>query len=295
MPVQWDAANTPHFFTVDVEDYFQVGAFERVIPREAWDQQPSRVERNVDTLLSLLAAAGATGTFFTLGWIAQRYPKLIRRIALQGHEIASHGSTHVVINELRPDAFRRDIRDSKAALEDASGTHVIGFRAPNLSISPGCEWAFDVLVEEGYRYDSSGIPIRRAGSNSTVTPNWPYVIRCNAGELVEFPLTIYTALGVRMPATGGAYLRHFPYAVVRHAFAERTKQREPGVFYVHPWELDPEQPRLRAPFMTRVRHYRGLNHTAPRIARLLREFRFSAIEPWLSETERRAAPVMLYA
>lgn len=295
MSLQSSAPQAPHFFTVDVEDYFQVGAFEHLISRDTWDQQPCRVERNVDLLLGLLAEAGATGTFFTLGWIAQRYPKLIRRIALEGHEIASHGFTHRRVNELSAVAFRREIHDSKAVLEDASATEVIGFRAPNFSILPGCEWAFDVLVEEGYRYDSSRFPIRRAGYGSPDTPQYAHVIRCNAGELIELPLTTYNAFGMRIPAAGGAYLRHFPYALVRQAFAERTKQRESGVFYIHPWELDPEQPRVRAPLMTRVRHYRGLKHTTPRIARLLHEFRFSAIEPWLSETGRRAAPVPLYS
>lgn len=295
MSLQSSVAQTPHFFTVDVEDYFQVGAFEGLISRQSWDQQPCRVERNVDVILGLLRDAGATGTFFTLGWIAQRYPKLVRRIAHEGHEIASHGATHRRVNALSPAQFRREIRDSRAVLEDASGTAVIGFRAPNVSVLPGCEWAFDVLVEEGYRYDSSRFPIRRSGYGSPSTPDWAHVIRCNSGELLELPMTTCTMLGVRIPAARGSYLRLLPYALVRRAFAERTSQREPGVFCIHPWELDPEQPRLRAPLMTRVRHYGGLQRTAARVARLLREFRFSAIEPWLSETERRAAPVTLYA
>ena len=283
-----------HFFTVDVEDYFQGGAFERLIPRATWDTRPSRVERNVDVLLRLLARADAKATFFTLGWIAERHPGLVRRIAREGHEIASHGSAHRRVTELSPIEFRDDVRRAKAALEDACGVLVSGFRAPNFSILPGYEWAFEILVEEGYEYDSSRFPIRRVGYGSPDTPRWAHHVRCCSGLLIEIPLTTLDTLGMRIPAAGGAYLRHFPYRVVRDAFRACERTGMPGVFYVHPWELDPDQPRIRAPFVTRVRHYTGLSKTESRIERLLREFAFTSIANALPEL-RQAAPLLLAA
>lgn len=292
MSLSFHAAQTPHFFTVDVEDYFQVGAFERLIPRSAWDAQPSRVERNVDALLQMLADAGNTkGTFFTLGWIADRYPDMVRRIARGGHEVASHGATHRRVNHMTPSEFREEIRSSKAVLEHLSGTTVHGFRAPNFSILPGFEWAFEVLLEEGYEYDSSRFPIRRPGYGSPNSPLYAHTVRCHAGNLMELPLTTLDFMGVRIPAAGGAYLRHFPYALVRNAFRERQRAGIPGVFYVHPWEIDPGQPRVAAPMLTRVRHYTGLAKTQPRMERLIREFRFSAIADSLPEL-RRIAPLV---
>jgi polysaccharide deacetylase family protein (PEP-CTERM system associated) len=266
-----------HLFTVDVEDYFQVGAFERLIPRESWDTRECRVERNVDLLLEMLAAASATGTFFTLAWIAERYPALIRRIARAGHEIASHGVSHRRINEITIAEFREEARMSRAVLEDVSGTHVIGFRAPNFSILPGCEWAFDVLVEEGYEYDSSRFPINRPGYGSPRTPRYAHTLDTASGTLVEVPLTTVDVLGMRLPAAGGAYIRHFPYALIREAFRDCERSGIPGVFFIHPWELDPDQPRIDASWLTRVRHYRNLDRTSIRIERLLKEFRFEAI------------------
>jgi polysaccharide deacetylase family protein (PEP-CTERM system associated) len=281
-----------HLFTVDVEDYFQVGAFERLIPRGSWETRECRVERNVDLLLEMLDAAGATGTFFTLGWIAERYPALIRRMARAGHEIASHGVSHRRINEITIAEFREEARTSRAVLEDVSGTHVIGFRAPNFSILPGCEWAFDVLVEEGYEYDSSRFPINRPGYGSPRAPRYAHTLDTASGTLVEVPLTTLDVLGMRVPAAGGAYLRHFPYTVIREAFRDCERSGIPGVFFIHPWELDPGQPRIDAPWLSRVRHYRNLDRTAIRLERLLKEFRFEAVAGSLPVMTQNA-PLML--
>lgn len=265
-----------HIFTVDVEEYFQVAAFEGVVSRRDWDSLDTRLEPAVERLLEMLARHGATGTFFTLGWIADRQPHLVRRIAEAGHEIASHGYWHRRVAALSPDEFREDVRASKAVLEDAAGVPVMGFRAPNFSIRPGCEWAFDVLVEEGYRYDSSLFPIRRPGYGYPAAPSIPHVLHRASGSITELPLATLTWSGARIPAAGGAYLRHFPYGVVRRAFRESLENGIPATFYVHPWELDPAQPRLPVSWLTRARHYGGLSRTVPRLERLLAEFPFTS-------------------
>lgn len=268
---------TSQLFTVDVEEHFQVSSLEPFVSREEWDSQPSRVARNVDILLDLLARHGATGTFFTLGWVADRHPDVVRRIAAAGHEIASHGWWHRRVVTQTPDDFRRDVRDARALLEDLAGAPVLGYRAPSFSIVPGCEWAFDVLLEEGYRYDSSLFPIRRSGYGWPGAPATPHVIRRAAGTLFELPPATTVIAGVRVPAAGGGYLRQFPFSVIRRAFREHARRALPGMFYIHPWEVDPEQPRIAAPWLTRVRHYRGLPETAARLDRLLAEFPFSSI------------------
>jgi polysaccharide deacetylase family protein (PEP-CTERM system associated) len=266
-----------HIFTVDVEEYFQVAAFECVVARADWGRFPSRLERTLDTLLELLARYDVVGTFFTLGWIAERHPFLMRRVADAGHEIASHGFWHRRVDRLAPEEFRDDVRASKAVLEAVCGTPVIGFRAPNFSIRPGIEWAFDILIEEGYRYDSSIFPIRRPGYGYPAAPPLPHLVHRPAGTLCELPLATTSWRGVRIPAAGGAYLRHFPYPVIRRAFREHRDSGIPGMFYLHPWELDPDQPRLDVPWHARMRHYAGLHRTMPRLERLFSEFRFTSV------------------
>lgn len=264
-----------HIFTVDVEEYFQVATFDRIVRRSEWSNYPSRVERNTDVLLDLMAKHGAFGTFFTLGWIADRYPHVVRRIHDAGHEIASHGYWHRRVDTLSQQEFRDDVRASRAVLEQASGAAVMGFRAPNFSIKPGGEWAFDVLLEEGYRYDSSLFPIRRPGYGYPHSPTVPYAIHREHGELFELPLATVTWRGVRIPAAGGAYLRHLPYGITRRAFREFGASEIPATFYIHPWELDPDQPRLDVGMVSRLRHYGGLGRVIPRLERLLGEFRFT--------------------
>lgn len=268
----------PHLFSVDVEEHFQVSAFDRVLTRDQWPAQPSRVESNTDRLLELLARHDARGTFFTLGWVADRHPALIKRIAGAGHELASHGWWHYKVTALSPPAFREEIRRSKGILEEIAGAPVRGFRAPSFSIVPGTEWAFDILLEEGYRYDSSVFPIRRAGYGYPGAPVIPYQIRRPAGVLLELPLATTLAGGVRVPAAGGAWFRHLPYAVTDRAFREHERKGDGAMFYIHPWEIDEGQPRLPVSILQRLRHYGGLSRTAPRLERLLTTYRFVSAE-----------------
>ncbi|MFQ5745734.1 MAG: XrtA system polysaccharide deacetylase [Gemmatimonadota bacterium] len=271
-------ASGTHVFSVDVEEYFQVHAFESRIARDEWESMPSRVERGVDALLGLLDRHDARATFFVLGWIGRRHPDLVRRIAAEGHEIASHGWSHRRVSELRREAFREEVRDSRALLGDLAGRAVIGYRAPSFSLLPGCEWAFDVLLEEGYRYDSSLFPIRRANYGYPGALPEPHLIAREAGVILELPMTLATWRGIRIPASGGGYFRQLPYRISRHAFRQRAENGTPAVFYVHPWELDPDQPRVRAPWLTRRRHYGGLATVGERLERLLSEFRFTSVD-----------------
>lgn len=271
---------TGHFFSVDVEEYFQVQALESVVGREAWDRHPSRVEASTDRILALLAEREMTGTFFTLGWIAERFPQLVRRIVAGGHEVASHGYLHRRITTLSPDEFRDDVRRARAQLEQVAGTEVVGFRAPSFSIVPGMEWAFEILVEEGYRYDSSVFPIRRPGYGYPGAPGRPYVISTPAGPLNEFPLATLRVAGLRLPAAGGAYLRLLPYALCAAALRQSAGRGEPAMTYVHPWEIDDGQPRLDVSPMTHLRHYGGLAGMEGRLQRLLRDFRFQSVKAW---------------
>jgi polysaccharide deacetylase family protein (PEP-CTERM system associated) len=280
---------TAHYFTVDVEEYFQVNAFESVAPRDEWPNYPSRVGRSIDRLLDAMDRHGATGTFFVLGWIAKYRPEVVRRIVDAGHEIASHGYWHRRVTSLSPAEFRDDLRASKYALEDLAGAPVVGYRAPSFSIIPGYEWAFDVLLEEGFRYDSSLFPIRRRGYGYPGASREPNVISRHAGNLAEFPLATTEFGGVTIPAAGGGYLRQFPFSVIRRAFQEATARGSAATFYIHPWEIDPEQPRLPVSLLTRVRHYRGLGTTLPRIKQLLAEFRFTSIGAALRADDRSAS------
>lgn len=272
-----------HIFSVDVEDYFQVSAFESTVERKTWDGYPSRVVRNTEIILDMLAEHNATGTFFTLGWVADRHPHLVKKIVDAGHEIASHGWWHQRITSMTPEQFREDVYSSKALLEDVSGKKVLGYRAPSFSITPKTEWALDILLETGYRYDSSLFPISRKNYGFPDTPPLPHVLHRERGELLEFPLATLR-IGPRLiPAAGGGYIRHFPYSIIRKAFRDHTANGIPGVFYIHPWEIDPEQPRLEVSPITRVRHYRNLGKTQGRVSRLLSEFKFTSIVDKLGE------------
>ncbi len=272
-----------HLFSVDVEEHFQVSAFDDILSRDQWDAQSSRVVPNTDRLLELLDRHGARGTFFTLGWVAQRHPSLVRRIAEAGHEVGSHTWWHRRVTTQSVAQFREEIRTSRAILENASGTAVRGFRAPSFSIVPGTEWAFDALLEEGYAYDSSLFPIRRPDYGYPASPTRPYAIVRDAGRLLEFPLATASLLGLRIPAAGGGYLRQFPLVLIRRAFRQQAAQGHPGMFYIHPWEVDPDQPRLPVGWLTRVRHYRGLAGTAAKLESLLSEFRFGSVRDWLAD------------
>lgn len=286
--------NSPeHLFTVDVEDYFQVNAFEGTVLRTNWDSYPTRVERNVDILLGLLDRKGVRGTFFTLGWVARKHPSIVRKIAAGGHEIASHGWWHRKVTSLTPEEFRADVRSSKSLLESVSGQRVYGYRAPSFSIVPGGEWAFDILLEEGYRYDSSLFPIRRPDYGYPGVPPDPHLIRRLSGTLLELPLATMSLAGVRLPAAGGGYFRNFPFGVFRQAFRRLSARNASGMFYIHPWELDPAQPRLPVSLLARLRHYSGLERTLPRLERLLDEFRFTSVIRRFGELAREGAEIEL--
>lgn len=271
------APNRRHFFTIDVEEHFQVLALAPFVPRTTWDSQPSRVAANVDVLLDLLEAHGARGTFFTLGWVAERQRAMVQRIAARGHEIASHGFDHRRVTELSPEEFRDQARRSKAVLEDASGTPCLGYRAPNYSIVAGREWALDILLEEGYRYDSSLFPIRRPGYGYAGGGRDPHVLKRASGRLLEVPPTTLRRAGINLPASGGAYFRLLPYRLTQAALRDAERRGAPGTFYIHPWEIDPGQPRVSVPALTRLRHYGNLGAVQGRLARLLTEFRFTSI------------------
>jgi len=271
-----------HHFTVDLEEYFQVSAFEGRVARSDWEGFESRVGAQTALLLDLMARHEARATFFVLGWLAERQPELIQAIARAGHAIASHGWDHVRVTHQTPHQFRDSVRRSKRVLEEITGAAVEGFRAPSFSIVPGKEWALDVLIEEGYRYDSSLFPVRRpGGAGSYGYPDghpYPHWLDRPGGRLAEIPPSTMEWWGMRLPAAGGAYFRLFPYGLVRTALRQCERVGVSGTFYIHPWELDPEQPRFAVPWSTRVRHYGGLSDTTRRLDRLMAEFRFTPIE-----------------
>lgn len=275
-PLAWSEAPAPpyHHFSVDVEEYFQVSAMEPYVKRSDWDRIPSRVVAQTRQLLELLAKHDARGTFFILGWIAERYPALVREIAELGHEIASHGWDHARVTDLTPDSFRDSVRRSREILESICGRPVAGFRAPSFSIVPGLEWTLEILLQEGYGYDSSLFPISRRGYGYPGAGRDPYWINCPSGTLIEMPPATLRRFGLTLPAAGGGYLRLLPLRLM-HAAIEATERRNaPATLYIHPWELDPAQPRLDVSWKTRVRHYGGLERTADRLTSLLTAYRF---------------------
>jgi polysaccharide deacetylase family protein (PEP-CTERM system associated) len=264
--------------SIDVEDYFHVSAFDGIVPRTQWDGMESRVVANTHRLLAIFAEYGVLSTFFVLGWVAERFPALVRAIADEGHEIASHGYAHRLIYDQTPDAFREDVRRAKALLEDASGRAVAGYRAPSYSITPRSLWALDILADEGYSYDSSIFPIRHDRYGIPVSDRKPYRITRAAGTLTEVPGSTTRIGPLNLPIAGGGYFRLLPYWWA-HWGISRVNRREqlPVVFYLHPWEIDPEQPRLSAGRLSRLRHYRNLSKTETRLRQLLTDFRFDTV------------------
>lgn len=265
--------------TVDVEDYFQVQAFFGRVDRKDWDAMPCRVERNTNLILDMFDAAGVKGTFFTLGWVAERYPHLVRRIVDDGHEIASHGMAHYRADEQSPEEFRQDIRQAKALLEDAGGAPVKGYRAATFSIGANNLWAFDILQEEGYLYSSSVNPVRHDFYGMPDAPRFAYKPRGDDG-IVEMPITTLNRKGKNIPCGGGGYFRLFPYALFRRNLRQvHAQDNESAIFYFHPWEVDPEQPRIDGiSLKTRIRHYLNLSRMERRLQRLLRDFRWGRMD-----------------
>lgn len=265
--------------TIDVEDYFQVSAFEGVIGRDDWERQPPRVDRNLGRLLDLFAAHGAHATFFTLGWVAERYPALVRRIVDEGHELASHGHDHRRVTSLDAAGFRADLQRAKAVLEDVGGTAVRGYRAPSFSIDASTPWAVDCLAETGHHYSSSLYPIRHDHYGAPDAPRWPH--RPTGGhDLIELPVATVRLAGRNWPAGGGGYFRLLPYGVSRWTLRRiNGHDGRPFIFYLHPWEIDPEQPRPAGlPARTRFRHYVNLSRTQRRLERLLADFCWDRVD-----------------
>jgi polysaccharide deacetylase family protein (PEP-CTERM system associated) len=325
-----------NILTIDLEDYFMVSAFEDVVKREDWGKYECRIERNTDRILNILNGTThnsklttqnfkngnlithsldnsltqkVQGTFFVLGWIAERYPGLVRRIQKEGHEIACHGYAHKLIYTQSREEFRQDIRKSKAILEDITGNEVMGYRAPSYSITNKSRWAFEVLVEEGFKYDSSIFPIRHDFYGMPNAPRFPFVISLNGNGnfefsvlnfelnatqnstlnvqhsklIIEFPISTVRLLGQNVPVSGGGYFRLFPYPIIRKVLGSiNEKEQKPFIFYIHPWEMDFEQPRIRGlKLKSRLRHYINLDKTESKFKRLLEDFQFSAIQQLL--------------
>ena len=263
--------------TVDVEDYFQVSALAPHIERHRWDAMECRVERNIARLLALFDERKAKATFFTLGWIAERYPSMVREVVAQGHELASHGLSHLRASEQSHAAFRGDVEGARKLLEDIGGVPVRGYRAPSFSIGHANLWAFDCIAEAGYRYSSSVYPVRHDHYGMPDAPRFAF--RAHNG-LLELPITTTRVLSRNLPAGGGGYFRLLPYRASRWAIARVNRvDRQPAIFYFHPWEIDPQQPRVRGvSAKTRFRHYLNLDRTESRLTRLLSDFRWDRID-----------------
>ncbi len=263
--------------TIDVEDYFQVSAFEPYIRRDEWPQRECRVEANVERILAMLAERDTRATFFTLGWVAERYPQLVRRIVAGGHELASHGYGHRRASDLDEAAFRDDVVRAKAILEDLGGRPVLGYRAPSFSIGAGNLWAFDVLAEAGYRYSSSIYPIAH---DHYGMPDAPRFAHARAAGLLEIPVTTLRLLNRNWPSSGGGYFRLMPYALSRWMIRRfNADERAPAIFYFHPWEIDPGQPRIAGiDARTRFRHYVNIARTEGRLRQLLADFRWGRMD-----------------
>jgi polysaccharide deacetylase family protein (PEP-CTERM system associated) len=285
------AQSVTNAMTIDVEDYFHVTAFTNDIDRAKWDSMESRVERNTARLLELFAKHGVRGTFFVLGWVAERFPHIVRDIKAGGHEIACHGLTHQLIYKQTPEKFREETIRAKSVLEEQSGDRVLGYRAATYSIVDKSMWALDILEELGFEYDSSIFPVRHDLYGVPDAPRTPY--RVASGKLLEIPLTTVHVAGQRLPCGGGGYFRLLPYSMFRWALRRVNEQdRMPAIFYSHPWEIDPGQPRIEgASFKSRFRHYLNLDATEERLARLLRDFRWGRMDEifGFAETTRAAA------
>jgi len=265
-------------FTLDVEDYFQVSALAPGVSRDSWPQRESRVERNTSVILDLLAERDIRGTFFVLGWIADRYPALIKRIAAAGHEVASHGYSHQLIYRQTPAEFREETLRSKKLLEDLIAAPVLGYRAASFSITRESLWALDILLEAGFQYDSSVFPIHHDRYGLPDAAREPGRIKApSGGTLVEFPMSAASFFGVRVPVSGGGYFRLLPYWVTRAGLRQiNARDDQPFTFYLHPWEVDPGQPRVGGiSLLSRFRHYTNLSRCESRLRRLLGEFSFA--------------------
>ena len=273
--------------TIDVEDYFQVTAFERYVKRSDWGNYPLRVGNNTRRILDLLDEYGIKATFFVLGWIAETLTTLVQEIQRRGHEIACHGYGHELIFHIGPERFRTDIRRAKHVLENQCGQRVCGYRAPSYSITSRSLWGLDILVEEGFSYDSSIFPVRHDTYGIPGAERFPHTIQTGSGSLVEFPLTtLPLQVGwkkVQLPIAGGGYLRLLPVEIIRRGISSiNTREQQPAVIYFHPWEIDPDQPRIKAGMKSRFRHYLNLQHTEGKLTQLFKTIQFAPMKDVLS-------------
>ena len=268
--------------TIDVEDYFQVNAFEPYVAKESWDSYPLRVEDNVARLLDLLDEYQVKATFFVLGWVAERLPAVVKRIQERGHEVASHGYGHQLIYRIGPELFREDIRRAKQILEGITGVAVKGYRAPTYSITAKSLWAFDILVEEGFFYDSSVFPVYHDTYGIPDAPRFPYTVTRAGGSIEEFPLSTlpirFAGRDFQLPIAGGGYLRLLPVQLIKWGIDRINRcEQKPAVLYLHPWEIDPDQPRISAGWKSRFRHYNNLARTEGKLRYLLQGVRYGTM------------------
>lgn len=275
-----------HFLSVDVEDYFMVEAFSDIVDRKSWSGRESRVVASTRRALDLFDRFGAKGTFFFVGWVAEKFPRLVREVASRGHELACHSYWHRTVYSLSPQEFRDDTRAAVDAIEAAAGVRVKGYRAPSWSITKDCLWALDILAEEGFTYDSSIYPIRHDLYGVPGASRFPYQHRCGNGQILEeIPPATITVLGQNLPGAGGGYLRIFPLAYTRKVFKTfEDEYRERVVVYFHPWELDPEQPRIEGSLKSRFRHYTNLHLMISRLEYLLDHYRFQPMGEVFSQS-----------
>ena len=270
--------------TIDLEDYYQVSAFSETVVVDQWDNYPSRVEHNTGKLLSILDEGNARATFFTLGWVARKYPKLIKEIADRHHEVACHSNVHRSVYAMSADEFRGDTLEAKKLLEDIIGAPVLGYRAPSFSITRNSLWAYEILIELGFSYDSSVFPIKHPNYGWPRAPRFPFMIRTTGGSILEFPMPTLQLAGVRAPIGGGAYLRLLPYWFTRWAlrYINEGEERSASV-YLHPWELDSEQPRMQGSVSARLRHYFGLKGAEAKLRRMLLDFEVQPMNSLIDE------------
>lgn len=257
--------------TIDVEDYFMVSAFEGLVNRANWERYECRVEKNTRRILDIMDEHGARGTFFTVGWVAEHYPDLIREIHRRGHEIGAHSYHHELIYDMTPEQFRQDLRRTRRAIEACGVGPVIGFRAPSFSVVERNLWALDILRKEGFKYDASIFPAAHARGGIANAARFPHWIQ----DLAEFPMSTMQVLGRSLPFSGGGYFRLFPYALIRYGMNQSARQGKPTIVYVHPWEFDPDQPRLNAKGVDRFKHYVNLDKTEAKFRQLLRDYHFA--------------------
>ena len=274
-----------HSISFDIEEHFQVAAFDCPARRRHWDVLQSRVETSTETILSLLESVNVKATMFILGWVAERHGDMVKRIANAGHEIACHGYSHELISVQTQAKFREDIRKAKSILEDLTGHPVLGYRAPTFSITKETKWALPILVEEGFLYDSSIVPAVHDSYGIPDADPSIHVIDTNAGDIWEVPPSTCEAVGMRVPVGGGGYFRLFPYPVLRWMLKKVEAAGHPLVMYLHPWELDPDQPKMNGSMLSRFRHYINLHRTQERLSQLLQDFSFGPIRNLIPRLE----------